>query len=141
MSHPIARRILRYGITATLTGLLLSSSPSFFRRFSGPILARGSETAAPSGGYGASGNSTMTNAPPQLAQLAPAKTVHIMIDALTGRHLISPYVYGGAYPQDAATITDSGLSVVRWGGNATSRYNWIAGTENSAADWYFGDYG
>jgi hypothetical protein len=73
--------------------------------------------------------------------MAPAKTVNITIDALTNRHLIGPYVYGGAYPQDATTITDSGLSVVRWGGDATSRYNWLAGTDNAAADWYFGDYG
>ncbi len=144
MSHPIARRILRYGITASLTGLLLSSNPSFVGRLSGPMTAGASEATAPSRSYATSSFPTGTTAPvpteSQLAQ-ASAKTVHITIDALTNRHLIGPYVYGGAYPQDAATITDSGLSVVRWGGNATSRYNWIAGTENSAADWYFGDYG
>ena len=74
-------------------------------------------------------------------QTPAVKTVHITVDALTNRHAISPFVYGGSYPQDAATITDSGMSVVRWGGNATSRYNWQAGTENSANDWYWGDYG
>ncbi len=68
-------------------------------------------------------------------------TVNVTIDALANRHTISPYVYGGSYPKDAATITDSGMTVVRWGGNATSRYNWQAGTNNAAADWYFGDYG
>ena len=136
MSHPIARRILSYGITATLTGFLFTSTPSFFERFSGPLAADASEATPPNRGYSTSSSSTTTKAPvsaqSQLA-LAPAKTVHITIDALTNRHLISPYVYGGAYPQDAATITDSGLSVVRWGGNATSRYNWIAGTDNAAA--------
>lgn len=34
--------------------------------------------------------------------------VSVTLDALTNRHAISPYVYGGAYPQDAPTITDSG---------------------------------
>jgi hypothetical protein len=72
---------------------------------------------------------------------APATAVSVSIDALSNRHPISPYVYGGSYPKDAATITDSGMTVVRWGGNATSRYNWQAGTNNAAADWYFGDYG
>jgi hypothetical protein len=73
---------------------------------------------------------------------APAiHTVHVNIDALANRHAISPYVYGGSYPKNAAAITDSGMTMVRWGGNATSRYNWQAGTENSAADWYWGDYG
>ena len=62
------------------------------------------------------------------------------VDVLNNRHAISPYVYGGAYPQDAPTITDSGLSVVRWGGNATSRYNWQLFTYNAANDWYFEDF-
>jgi len=65
----------------------------------------------------------------------------VTIDVLTNRHAISPYVYGGSYPKDTATISDSGLSVVRWGGNATSRYNWKTFTNNAAADWYFEDFG
>jgi hypothetical protein len=67
--------------------------------------------------------------------------VNVTIDALANRHTISPYVYGGSYPKDENTITDSGMTVVRWGGNATSRYNWQAGTYNAANDWYFADYG
>jgi len=36
---------------------------------------------------------------------APATTnVSVTIDALTNRHSISTYVYGGAYPNDAPTI-------------------------------------
>jgi hypothetical protein len=68
------------------------------------------------------------------------KPVTITIDALTNRHPISTYVYGGAYPQDAATITDSGLTEVRWGGDATSTYNWQLDTYNAANDYYFEDY-
>jgi hypothetical protein len=80
-----------------------------------------------------------------LAEPAVAKSgtvnVSVAIDALSNRHAISKYVYGGAYPQDAPTITDSGLSVVRWGGDATSRYNWKLFTYNSANDYYFEDFG
>jgi len=72
----------------------------------------------------------------------PATTnVSVTVDALSNRHAINAYVYGGAYPQDAPTITDSGLSVVRWGGNATSRYNWQLQTYNSANDYFFEDFG
>jgi Glycoside hydrolase family 44 len=71
----------------------------------------------------------------------PATAVNVIVDVLSDRHAISPYVYGGSYPKDAPTITDSGLSVVRWGGNATSRYNWKTFTNNAAADWYFEDFG
>jgi hypothetical protein len=63
------------------------------------------------------------------------------VDVLSNRHVLSSYVYGGAYPNNAATITDSGTTLVRWGGDATSRYNWQAGTYNAANDWYFADYG
>ena len=66
--------------------------------------------------------------------------VTVTLDALTNRHSISQYVYGGAYPQDAPTITDSGLTNVRWGGNATSTYNWQLFTNNADADYYFEDF-
>lgn len=86
--------------------------------------------------YGTSAKSSEASASPA----APTTAVSVTIDALINRHSISPYVYGGAYPKDAPTVTDSGLSVVRWGGNATSQYNWVTQTSNSAADWYFTDY-
>src|SRR5438270_10100245 len=57
-------------------------------------------------------------------------SVTVNVDVLTNRHYISPFVYGGAFAKDAATIADSGLSVVRWGGNAASTYNWKIGTYN-----------
>ena len=146
MSHPTSHRILRYGISASIVGLLLTSSPSFsgpiLGRFSEPMAVEASENSAARASTASSSSAAQTSTSVIVqGQMAPAKTVNITIDALTNRHLIGPYVYGGAYPQDATTITDSGLSVVRWGGDATSRYNWLAGTDNAAADWYFGDYG
>ena len=66
--------------------------------------------------------------------------IQATINVLENRHTISPYVYGGSYPANAAAITDSGLSVVRWGGNATSTYNWKLGTDNADNDWYFEDF-
>jgi Glycoside hydrolase family 44 len=77
------------------------------------------------------------------ASATPAGTgagIQATISVLSDRHTISPYVYGGSYPASAAAITDSGLSVVRWGGNATSTYNWKLGTNNADFDWYFEDF-
>ena len=85
---------------------------------------------------GTSGSSSQVSAIPS----GPVTSVSVTIDVLSNRHAISPYIYGGAFPQDGPTITDSGLSVVRWGGNATSRYNWKTQTSNSANDYYFSDY-
>ncbi len=72
---------------------------------------------------------------------APSTTsVNVTINVFGDRHAISPYVYGGAYPQDLAHVTDSGTTVVRWGGNGTSTYNWKLFTDNAANDYYFEDY-
>ncbi len=87
---------------------------------------------------GESANSAQVTATPS----APVSgtSVNVTIDPLTNRHAINPNVYGGSYPQDKATITDSGMTVVRWGGDATSRYNWKTNTYNAAADYYWSDY-
>ena len=66
--------------------------------------------------------------------------IAVTIDALTDRHPISQYVYGGAYPENVSTISDSGLSIVRWGGNATSTYNWKLFTDNADNDYFFEDF-
>ena len=76
----------------------------------------------------------------QVSKTPGTTNITVAIDALNNRHTISSYVYGGAYPQDSPTITDSGLSVVRWGGNSTSRYNWKLFTYNAANDYYFEDF-
>jgi glycosyl hydrolase family 44/fibronectin type III domain protein len=89
---------------------------------------------------GESANSSQVFATPSSSSTSSSASVHVAVDVLTDRHLISPYVYGGAYPQNASTITDSGLSVVRWGGNATSTYNWQTQTDNADNDWYFEDF-
>lgn len=71
---------------------------------------------------------------------APSTVIDVTVDVTGNRHAISPYVYGGAYPNDTAAISDSGTTVVRWGGNSTSRYNWKLFTYNATNDWYFEDF-
>jgi hypothetical protein len=85
---------------------------------------------------GTSSNSSQVSATPVGAGTA----VNVTVNVLANRHPISSYVYGGAFPQDAATITDSGLTVVRWGGNAASTYNYQLGTNNADNDYYFEDF-
>jgi hypothetical protein len=85
---------------------------------------------------GESANSSEVSATPA----ASSASVHVTVDVLTNRHPISPYVYGGAFPKDKATITDSGLTTVRWGGNGASTYNWQLGTSNADNDYYFEDF-
>ncbi|MGA7410749.1 MAG: glycoside hydrolase family 44 protein [Bryobacteraceae bacterium] len=60
---------------------------------------------------------------------------NLTIDAGSGRHLISPYIYGINYNQNQ--IPDINPSIIRWGGDATSQYNWQNGNTNAGNDWYF----
>jgi hypothetical protein len=143
---------IRFGSIAAILGLLVTNGLSG----SGPTIAVSSNNQPGAGALPGIVAASSSFSAPQTSELrsaaqknAPAatqpkplagKAVTITIDALTNRHPISTHVYGGAYPQDAATITDSGLTEVRWGGDATSTYNWQLNTYNAANDYYFEDY-
>ncbi|MFN8483615.1 MAG: glycoside hydrolase family 44 protein [Anaerolineae bacterium] len=60
----------------------------------------------------------------------------LSVDAAASRHAISPDIYGINYASEdlAAAVR---LPVRRWGGNATTRYNYRYDTSNHASDWYF----
>ena len=61
---------------------------------------------------------------------------NLSVDALADRHPISPLIYGMNFA-DSALAAELALPVNRWGGNATTRYNWQLDTSNHASDWYF----
>jgi len=69
---------------------------------------------------------------PALAAAAPTLSVDVAVD----RHPISADIYGMNFA-DEALAQELHLSVDRWGGNATSRYNWQVNVGNAGADYYF----
>ena len=77
----------------------------------------------------ASGNPTPT--PP-----GPVAGPALRVDAAGSRHAISPNIYGMNFAEEALAA-ELQLPVRRWGGNATTRYNWQTDTSNHASDWYF----
>jgi hypothetical protein len=80
-----------------------------------------------------SGSATITLSPPATAA-GPALTV----DLGNQTRPISPLIYGmNNYSLDTNTVTTANLSITRWGGDATSRYNYQTNTSNSASDFYF----
>jgi Glycoside hydrolase family 44/Bacterial Ig-like domain (group 3) len=81
----------------------------------------------------ASGSVTVTLSAPATAA-GPALTV----DAANKTHAISPYIYGmNAFSLDPNVEKQVNLPVDRWGGDATSRYNYKLDVTNAASDWYF----
>ncbi len=74
---------------------------------------------------------------------APATTAGpaLMVDAGNPTRPISPYIYGmNAYLLDATTVTNANITVARWGGDDTSRYNYKTNIVNSANDYYFENF-
>jgi hypothetical protein len=78
----------------------------------------------------------LTGVPAVGAGAAAAAGPTLSVDVSAARHAISPDIYGlnGADPAFAAEI---GMPVARWGGNASSRYNYTNHTYNTGSDWYF----
>jgi hypothetical protein len=66
----------------------------------------------------------------------PASGITLTVDAAASRHAISPDIYGMNFA-DATLADDLDLPVNRWGGNATTRYNYLTDISNHASDWYF----
>jgi hypothetical protein len=67
----------------------------------------------------------------------PRPTARIDVSVYDQRHSISPYIYGAGFPESQAAVSSERISVSRWGGNATSNYNWTNGATNAGSDWYF----
>jgi len=66
----------------------------------------------------------------------PGNGPNLTVDVLADRHAISPLIYGMNFA-DPALAAELALPINRWGGNATTRYNWQLDTSNHASDWYF----
>lgn len=70
--------------------------------------------------------------------------ISLTVDAAANQHPISPDIYGlhynfGAGPRtfDGTLAQELGLSIRRWGGNDTSRYNWQNNHSNNGYDYFF----
>jgi hypothetical protein len=73
----------------------------------------------------------------RLGSVPPPDANTVVVDVLQNRHPISPLIYGVNFPANVSYVTDSGATLVRWGGNASTRYNWKNFDTNAANDWYF----
>jgi uncharacterized protein (TIGR03437 family) len=72
---------------------------------------------------------------------APSATAgpNLAVDAAASRQAISPDIYGiNGYTLGATSMVyDLRLPETRWGGDATSQFNWQSETSNAGSDWYF----
>ncbi|HEY3594398.1 MAG TPA: glycoside hydrolase family 44 protein [Polyangiaceae bacterium] len=61
--------------------------------------------------------------------------VTVTLDANPG-HEVSPYIFGSNYAS-ASIIQGTGITIQRWGGNGTSKYNWQGDLSSAGNDWFF----
>ncbi|MFP5237576.1 MAG: glycoside hydrolase family 44 protein [Acidobacteriota bacterium] len=80
-----------------------------------------------------SGSATVTLAAPA-AGTGPA----LSVDVSKQTHAINPYIYGmNGWGMPQSTGSAARITVDRFGGDASSRYNYQLNVTSSAADWYF----
>jgi len=132
MKNPVT--VLR--VTLSFTLLMSPSGGSM----SAQTVQAGGPVAAQQAPYhrlapAAKSNSSVASAAAVRQPEAATNGPDLNIDLASGRHAISPYIYGINYNQ--VQIPDINPSIIRWGGDATSQYNWQTGNTNAGSDYYF----
>ena len=62
----------------------------------------------------------------------------LAVDTANRTHAISPYIYGmNAFNLASSVGKAANITIDRFGGDATSRYNYLLDVTSSASDWYF----
>jgi hypothetical protein len=65
-----------------------------------------------------------------------AATVEVTVSPTAKRRPINPLIYGVNFA-DPARLAAVPYPLNRWGGNATTRYNWRVDVNNTASDWFY----
>lgn len=64
-------------------------------------------------------------------------SLSLSVDVRADRHSISPDIYGMNDLIDPSLAKELPIPVARWGGNQTSRYNWLVDSSNAGDDFFF----
>jgi len=80
-----------------------------------------------------SGSVTVT-----LSEVPTAAGPALTVDAGNQTHKISPYIYGwNGYASSSSAAQAANITIDRFGGDATSLYNYKLDVTNAGSDWYF----
>ena len=126
----------------SLSAGTLSSTGLYNTPYPAPASVTVTATSTMSGFTNVSGSATVTLNVPATAN-GPALSVDANTPNTPGEnpHTISPYIYGvNGYGMDSTSEKIANPGLVRWGGDATSRYNYQNNMTNSASDYYFENF-
>jgi hypothetical protein len=82
-------------------------------------------------------NPTIASAPASWSVAISPALFELYVDAGSARTAINPNIYGIASGLNTTLAQEIKLPNIRWGGDATTRYNWQVDSSNSGFDWYF----
>ncbi|HKF52870.1 MAG TPA: glycoside hydrolase family 44 protein [Candidatus Acidoferrales bacterium] len=76
---------------------------------------------------------------PLSVDLAQSPSVPALtVDAAANRHPVNPNIYGiASFGLDPVFAKEIQVPNVRWGGDTTTRYNWLVDSSNAGFDWFF----
>ncbi len=120
----------------------LSASGLYTTPYPAPASVTITATSTMTGFTNVSGSATVTLNPPATVS-GPALAVDVGTPGNSSEnpHTISPYIYGvNGYGLDSTSEKTANPGLVRWGGDATSRYNYQNNMTNSASDYYFENF-
>lgn len=111
----------------------ISSTGLYTTPYPAPASVTVTATSTQGATIGQTGSTTVTLSAPA-ASAGPALTVNVG----SPTHAISPFIYGwNGYSSNAAAAQAANITVDRFGGDATSLYNYQLDVTNSGSDWYF----
>ena len=121
--------------TLTSTGLYtaLYTTP-----YPAPASVTITATSTMAGSTGVSGSAIVSLSPP-----APATGPALSVNVSSPGAPISPDIYGmdayllRATAADSAAVDRAHITIDRWGGDSTERYNYVLDVTNDIADWFF----
>jgi hypothetical protein len=122
----------------SLSSGTLSAGGLYTTPYPAPASVTITATSTMSGFTNVSGSTTVTLNPPATAS-GPA----LAVDVGTPGNSISPDIYGmDAYllhgtAADTAAVAPTNITIDRWGGDSTERYNYLLDVTNSIDDWFF----
>jgi Glycoside hydrolase family 44 len=126
----------------SLSAGTLSATGLYNTPYPAPASVTVTATSTMAGFTNISGSATVTLGAPATAT-GPALSVDVNTPSTPSEnpHTISPYVYGmNGYVLDPASEKIANPGIVRWGGDDTSRYNYLTNMTNSASDYYFENF-
>jgi Glycoside hydrolase family 44 len=126
MHNPYVRIAVSFGLLTSCCAFISAQTP----QVSGSV-----RPAKPNKATLSASSSVAASAGSAHQPKAAAQGPDLNIDVAAGLHAISPLIYGIDYDQNQ--IPNINPSIIRWGGDATSQYNWQTGNTNAGSDYYF----